>query len=36
MQFTKMKNFNSRVIGIDTVLHQMYSPSLPKVHMQKI
>ena len=36
MQFTKMKYWNSRVIGYDTVLHQMYRPSLPKVHKQKI
>ena len=24
-----------RVIGYDTVTHQMYQPSLPKVHKQK-
>ena len=36
MLFTKMKNWNSRVIGYDTVLHQMYRPSPPKVHKQKI
>ena len=35
MQFTKMKNWKSRVIGYDTVLHQMYQPPLPKVHKQK-
>ena len=36
MQFTKMQIEISRVIGYDTVLHQMYQPSLPKVHKQKI
>ena len=34
MQFTKMQIENSRVIGYYTVLHQMYRPSLPKVHKQ--
>ena len=29
-------NWNSWFIGYDTVLHQVYRPSLPKVHKQKI
>ena len=35
MQFTKMKIWNSRVIGYGTVQHQMYLPSQPKIHKQK-
>ena len=31
-----MQIWNSRVNGYDTVLYQMYQPSLPKVHKQKI
>ena len=30
------KQNNLRVIGYDTVPHQMYQPSLPKVHKQSI
>ena len=29
-------NGNLRDIGYDTALHQMYRPSLPKVHKQNI
>ena len=36
MQFTKMQIEFFQIIGYDTVLHQMYRPSLPKVHKQKI
>ena len=38
MLFSKMqkKKKKLRVIGYDTVSHQMYEPSLPKVHMPKI
>ena len=36
MQFTKMQIEIHGVIGYDTVLHQMYKPSLPKVHKQNI
>ena len=32
----QIANWNSRVIGYDTVLYQMYRPSLPKVRKQKI